>query len=116
MVAGLHGGGGDVTEEEEEPGKPQDAMDEGRDAFVEPNAPLHPSLVDVAADVAMQVPAQKCDHRLSLPDWCNGFAAMALVPRRRASSGLFSHYLCTIELHFAVVFRLFTGERQRGVD
>src|SRR5262245_7234918 len=85
MVAGLHGGGGDVTEEEEEPGKPQDAMDEGRDAFVEPNAPLHPSLVDVAADVAMQVPAQKCDHRLSLPDWCNGFAAMALVPRRRAS-------------------------------
>src|SRR5262245_13682709 len=32
----------------------------------------------------------------------------------RRASGLFSHYICTIELHFAVVFRLFTGERQRG--
>src|SRR5262245_3381858 len=43
VISGLHGGGGHVTGEEQDPGEPKHAVDEGRDAFVEANAPLHPS-------------------------------------------------------------------------
>src|SRR5262245_19386460 len=42
VISRLHSGGGHVTGKEQEPGEPQDAVDEGRDAFVEANAPLHP--------------------------------------------------------------------------
>lgn len=53
MISGLHSGSGYVAGEEEKSGKPQHAMNEGRDAFVEANAPLHPSPMDIVADVAV---------------------------------------------------------------
>ena len=57
MIAGLDGRGRDVTGQEQEAGKPEQAMHERRYAFVEANGPLHPRPVDVAADVTMQMSA-----------------------------------------------------------
>ena len=40
----------------------------------------------------------------------------ARLGARLLASGLFSHYLCTMESHFSVLFRLLAGERKSVVD
>lgn len=57
MISGLHRAGRYVAAEEQESCEPQQAVQERCDAFVEANSPLHPSPVDVSADMAVQVSA-----------------------------------------------------------
>src|SRR5262245_39343452 len=65
MIAGLDCGRCHVPGQEEQSGKPKHAVDEGRDAFIKANAPLHPSPVDIAANMAVQVSAQGVKHAKS---------------------------------------------------
>src|SRR5437868_5733447 len=56
-------------------------MQEGRDAFIDTYAPLHPWPVDVVADMAVQVSAYKSQH--DKPPVMGVFVAVPLPDQRR---------------------------------